>query len=262
MLSPNDNQNNANEDLYELIGIVDKRKYFCCSTKMSQTFLSACVLLCLINIVAAAAWNYTFGTYFSVFFGLILSMQIYDNRNGDGYLTGSACWKLSFQMAQIFFALWVFIMIVIRFVGYSPSFEGSLPEECKIIGCTRVSSDGKTARYGLDHSPPLLNTSFSGAMEPIRDYMGQLLYTDVQGSTDTFARCRAVSEFLGFPDDTGIQLYCTETNQVEVWIFAQQRIGTNDFWVNDNRTRLLVEYINSFNFEQGFCNFTLLSQFN
>jgi hypothetical protein len=116
-------------------------------------------------------------------------------------------------------------------------------------------------------------------MEPIRDYMGQLLYTDVQESTDTFARFRTLSEFLGmcdvtdfcnyiqlciigFPDDTGIQLYCTETNQVEVWIFAQQRIGTNDFWVNDNRTRLLVEYINSFNFEQGFCNFTLLSQFN
>ena len=39
----------------------------------------------LINIVAAAAWNYTFGTYFSVFFGLILSMQIYDNRNGYYY---------------------------------------------------------------------------------------------------------------------------------------------------------------------------------
>ena len=125
MLSPNDNQNNANEDLYELIGIVDKRlvssSVWCFTLALIQEIflllhqdvsnVPKCVRFTMLNQhrggrgVELYFWNIFLGFFWFnpvnanlrqpkrllLLLLLLFNVKSYACSNqGDGYLTGSA----------------------------------------------------------------------------------------------------------------------------------------------------------------------------
>lgn len=246
----------STESVYTLVGDVEKMTFICCPKKWTHLLYGLAASLCLLNFILASTWNYGFGIGFSAIFMFIFSVLVGLNMYDKLCISGSACWKLFIQMCLIFVAIWVTLMIIIHCLGGTPEFEGSLPLTCDKHGCTRVASVGEVTRAGLTNPPPKLSTSFEGAMSIIVDHMNGLPFTQIEELTDSFARFRTLSALIGFPDDTGFELHCTNSSgvgQVEVWMMAANRLGEGDFGVNDDRILGLLDFLNTHTFIPGTC---------